>query len=97
LGTISDHVLLLLSSLIDNVFFHHCYCHQSFSYENEHSSHEHICSLGIPVGAKLVCHHCNVHFASYAYLAALQHKQFCTHNPTTGYDNGWAYYVTDIL
>jgi hypothetical protein len=45
---------------------------KSFSQENERIIHEHLCSLEIPVGKKAFCPHCNVHFASYAYLEALQ-------------------------
>jgi hypothetical protein len=86
-------------------YCHHCYatmfvCHcccccKSFSYENEDTIHEHLCSLGIPVGMKVVCPHCNAHFASYASLAALQHEHCCAHNPTNGSDNGWTCYITN--
>ncbi len=77
------------------MFVCHCCCHKAFLYENECNTHEHICSLRIPVGMKVVCPHCNVHFTSFAYLAALRHEQCCAHNPMKGSDNGWTHYVTD--
>lgn len=67
-----------------------------FSYEDERMSHERLCSLGIPVGTKVLCHYCNAHFANFAYLSALRHEQFCAHNPTNRADNGLACHVPNI-
>ncbi len=77
------------------MFVCHCCCNKLFSYENERNTHERICSLCIPVCMKVVCPHCNAHFASYAYLTALQHEQFCAHNSVKGSDNGWTHNVTN--
>ncbi len=43
----------------------------------------------------VLCRHCNAHFASFAYLAALQHEHCGVHNPVIGSDNGWATYGTN--
>ncbi len=52
-----------------------------------------MCSLGITVGAKLVCPRCNANFASYAFQSAVQFEQFCPQNTMKGIATRGAHHV----